>query len=196
MHMLVTRVAQLYQINHLGVILKSPFLNWTVHEDGEWRSTAWSGTQGIFAGLVDQMRVLKYFGYTVILCVVVSVLFVLYAPVFGGSQSPESLERIKHSRNFVEDKFVNQRFSRIFIVLLEYPIQYGRFCIRRPSTHGCHQLIDKLIFNEVSWMFDSLQTFWRLAATKYWGIEHKQHTNDNTENYCVTKIFQDPHLIN
>ena len=54
------------------------------------------------------MRVLKYFGYTVILCVVVSVLFVLYAPVFGGSQSPESLERIKHSRNFVEDKFVNQ----------------------------------------------------------------------------------------
>ena len=102
-HILVTRVAQLYQINHLGVILKSPFLNWTVHEDGEWRSTAWSGTQGIFAGLVDQMRVLKYFGYTVILCVVVSVLFVLYAPVFGGSQSPESLERIKHSRNFVED---------------------------------------------------------------------------------------------
>ena len=54
------------------------------------------------------MRVLKYFGYTVILCVVVSVLFVLYAPVFGGSQSPESLQRIKHSRNFVEDKFVNQ----------------------------------------------------------------------------------------
>ena len=54
------------------------------------------------------MRVLKYFGYTVILCVVVSVLFVLYAPVFGGSQSPESLGRIKHSRNFVEDKFVNQ----------------------------------------------------------------------------------------
>ena len=26
-HILVTRVAQLYQINHLGVILKSPFLN-------------------------------------------------------------------------------------------------------------------------------------------------------------------------
>ena len=54
------------------------------------------------------MRVLKYFGYTVVICVVASVLFVLYAPVFGGSQSPESLQRIKHSRNFVEDKFVNQ----------------------------------------------------------------------------------------
>lgn len=26
-HILVTRVAQLYPINHLGVILKSPFLN-------------------------------------------------------------------------------------------------------------------------------------------------------------------------
>jgi len=26
-HILVTRVAQLYQINHLGMILKSPFLN-------------------------------------------------------------------------------------------------------------------------------------------------------------------------
>ena len=34
-HILVTRVAQLYQINHLGVILKSPFLNWTVHQGGE-----------------------------------------------------------------------------------------------------------------------------------------------------------------
>ena len=45
-------------------------------------------------------------------------------------------------------------------------------------------------------MFDSLQTFWRLTATKYWGIEHKQHTSDNTDNYGVTKIFQDPHLIN
>ena len=54
------------------------------------------------------MKVLKYFGYTVVICVVASVLFVLYAPVFGGSQSPESLQRIKHSRNFVEDKFVNQ----------------------------------------------------------------------------------------
>ena len=50
------------------------------------------------------MKVLKYFAYTVILCVVVSLLFVLYAPVFGGSQSTESLQRIKHSRNFVEDK--------------------------------------------------------------------------------------------
>ena len=54
------------------------------------------------------MKVLKYFSYTVILCVVVSLLFVLYAPVFGGSQSTESLQRIKHSKNFVEDRFVNQ----------------------------------------------------------------------------------------
>ena len=54
------------------------------------------------------MKVLKYFAYTVILCVVVSLLFVLYAPVFGGSQSTDSLQRIKHSKNFVEDRFVNQ----------------------------------------------------------------------------------------
>ena len=54
------------------------------------------------------MKVLKYFAYAVILCVVVSLLFVLYAPVFGGSQSTESLQRIKHSKNFVEDRFVNQ----------------------------------------------------------------------------------------
>ncbi len=59
------------------------------------------------------MRVLKYFGYTVILCVVVSVLFVLYAPVFGGSQSMESLQRINNSRNFVEGKFANQMATSV-----------------------------------------------------------------------------------
>ena len=59
------------------------------------------------------MRVIKYFGYTVILCVVVSVLFVLYAPVFGGSQSMESLQRINNSRNFVEGKFANQMATSV-----------------------------------------------------------------------------------
>ena len=59
------------------------------------------------------MRILKYFGYTVILCVVVSVLFVLYAPVFGGSQSMESLQRINNSRNFVEGKFANQMATSV-----------------------------------------------------------------------------------
>ena len=59
------------------------------------------------------MRILKYFGYTVVLCVVVSVLFVLYAPVFGGSQSMESLQRINNSRNFVEGKFANQMATSV-----------------------------------------------------------------------------------
>ncbi|MDP6961592.1 MAG: MBL fold metallo-hydrolase [Dehalococcoidia bacterium] len=59
------------------------------------------------------MRVLKYLGYTVILCVVISVLFVLYAPVFGGSQSTESLQRINNSRNFVEGKFANEMATSV-----------------------------------------------------------------------------------
>ena len=54
------------------------------------------------------MKVIKYFGYTVILFIVFSVLFVLYAPVFGGRPSLESLQRIETSQNFVEGKFVNQ----------------------------------------------------------------------------------------
>ena len=54
------------------------------------------------------MKVIKYFGYTVILFIVLSVLFVLYAPVFGGRPSLESLQRIETSQNFVEGKFVNQ----------------------------------------------------------------------------------------
>ena len=54
------------------------------------------------------MKVIKYFGCTVILFIVLSVLFVLYAPVFGGRPSLESLQRIETSQNFVEGKFVNQ----------------------------------------------------------------------------------------
>ena len=54
------------------------------------------------------MKVIKYFGCTVILFIVLSVLFVLYAPVFGGRPSLESLQRIEASQNFVEGKFVNQ----------------------------------------------------------------------------------------
>ena len=54
------------------------------------------------------MKVIKYFGCTVILVIVLSVLFVLYAPVFGGRPSLESLQRIETSQNFVEGKFVNQ----------------------------------------------------------------------------------------
>ena len=54
------------------------------------------------------MKVIKYFGCTVILFIVLSVLFVLYAPVFGGRPSVESLQRIETSQNFVEGKFVNQ----------------------------------------------------------------------------------------
>ena len=34
-HILVTRVAQLHHINHLGVILKNPLSNRTVHKYGE-----------------------------------------------------------------------------------------------------------------------------------------------------------------
>jgi L-ascorbate metabolism protein UlaG (beta-lactamase superfamily) len=41
------------------------------------------------------------------------VLFVLYAPVFGGSQSMESLQRINNSRNFVEGKFANQMATSV-----------------------------------------------------------------------------------
>jgi len=59
------------------------------------------------------MRVLKYFGYTVIICVVVTALFVLYAPVLGGSQSPESLQRLKQSQHFVDGKFVNQMATSV-----------------------------------------------------------------------------------
>ena len=54
------------------------------------------------------MKVIKYFGCTVILLIVLGVLFVLYAPVFGGRPSLESLQRIETSQNFVEGKFVNQ----------------------------------------------------------------------------------------
>ena len=54
------------------------------------------------------MKVIKYFGCTVILFIVLSVLYVLYAPVFGGRPSLESLQRIEISQNFVEGKFVNQ----------------------------------------------------------------------------------------
>ena len=54
------------------------------------------------------MKVIKYFGCTVILFIVLGVLFVLYAPVFGGRPSLESLQRIETSQNFVEGKFVNQ----------------------------------------------------------------------------------------
>ena len=54
------------------------------------------------------MKVIKYFGCTVILFIVLSVLYVLYAPVFGGRPSLESLQRIETSQNFVEGKFVNQ----------------------------------------------------------------------------------------
>lgn len=54
------------------------------------------------------MKVIKYFGCTVILFIVLGVLFVLYAPVFGGRPSLESLQRIETSQNFVEGRFVNQ----------------------------------------------------------------------------------------
>jgi len=59
------------------------------------------------------MRALKYLGYTVAICVVVSALFMFYAPVFGGSQSPESLQRIKYSKHFVDGKFVNQMATSV-----------------------------------------------------------------------------------
>ena len=59
------------------------------------------------------MKVIKYFGCTVILLIVLGVLFVLYAPVFGGSQSTESLQRINLSKNFVEDRFVNQLVTSV-----------------------------------------------------------------------------------
>ena len=59
------------------------------------------------------MRVLKYFGYTVIICVVVTALFVLYAPVFGGNQSPESLQRLKQSQHFVDGRFINQMATSV-----------------------------------------------------------------------------------
>ena len=54
------------------------------------------------------MKVIKYFGCTVILFIVLGVLFILYAPVFGGRPSLESLQRIETSQNFVEGRFVNQ----------------------------------------------------------------------------------------
>jgi hypothetical protein len=41
------------------------------------------------------------------------VLFVLYGPVFGGSQSPASLQRLKHSKHFVDGKFVNQMATSV-----------------------------------------------------------------------------------
>ena len=59
------------------------------------------------------MRALKYLGYTVAICVVVSALFMFYAPVFGGSQSPESLQRIKYSKHFVDSRFVNQMATSV-----------------------------------------------------------------------------------
>ena len=54
------------------------------------------------------MKAIKYFGCTVIFFIVLGVLFVLYAPVFGGRPSLESLQRIETSQNFVEGKFVNE----------------------------------------------------------------------------------------
>ena len=53
------------------------------------------------------LKTLKFIGVAVVLVVVAIVLFGCFAPVFGGRQSPESLQRIESSPNFVDGEFVN-----------------------------------------------------------------------------------------
>ncbi len=53
------------------------------------------------------LKTLKFIGIAVVLLVVAIVLFGCFAPVFGGRQSLESLQRIESSPNFVDGEFVN-----------------------------------------------------------------------------------------
>lgn len=53
------------------------------------------------------LKTLKYLSIALVLCVVAGVLFGCFAPVFGGRQSPDSLQRIESSPNFVDGQFVN-----------------------------------------------------------------------------------------
>ena len=53
------------------------------------------------------LKTLKFIGIAVVLVVIAVVLFGCFAPVFGGRQSPESLQRIESSPNFVDCEFVN-----------------------------------------------------------------------------------------
>ena len=53
------------------------------------------------------LKTLKFIGIAVGLVVVTVALFGCFAPVFGGRQSPESLQRIENSPNYVDGEFVN-----------------------------------------------------------------------------------------
>ena len=53
------------------------------------------------------LKTMKFIGIAVVLVVVAVVLFGCFAPVFGGRQSLESLQRIEGYPSFVEGEFVN-----------------------------------------------------------------------------------------
>ena len=53
------------------------------------------------------LKALKFIGIAVVLVVVVVALFGCFAPVFGGRQSSESMQRIETSPNFGDGQFVN-----------------------------------------------------------------------------------------
>ena len=53
------------------------------------------------------LKILKYLSIALVLCVVAGDLFGCFAPVFGGRQSANSLQRIESSPNFVDGQFVN-----------------------------------------------------------------------------------------
>ena len=53
------------------------------------------------------LKILKFFGIAIVLCVVAGVLFGCFAPVFGGRQSSDSLHRIETSPNFGDGQFIN-----------------------------------------------------------------------------------------
>jgi len=53
------------------------------------------------------LKTLKFIGIAVGLVVVTVALFGCFAPVFGGRQSPESLQRIESSANYIDGEFVN-----------------------------------------------------------------------------------------
>ena len=53
------------------------------------------------------LKILKFLGITIVLCVVAGAGFLVFSPVFGGRQSPESMQRIESSPNFGDGQFVN-----------------------------------------------------------------------------------------
>ena len=53
------------------------------------------------------LKTLKFLGITIVLCVVAGAGFLVFSPVFGGRQSPESMQRIESSPNFGDGQFVN-----------------------------------------------------------------------------------------